>query len=588
MSVNLVIKTVGANSTECSVDIDTSATVAELKEQIAGRVGMPASHIRLVCAGRIWQDATTVASYEPRAGAMVHCLNNPPRAAPAAAEQVVSESNPMQSMMQGMPSMNSNSNDPFEQMMAQSQRMLMQNPEMMQQLMNSPMVQQMMSSPESIRAMMQMNPRLNQLMEQRPEIARMLEDPEILQQSMRMATNPSLMREMQRNADLSIGRLDAMPGGHNALVRAHEEIADPLFAAFSGGADGASGNINQYSHSTEGGPSSEALPNPWAAPAPSPSPAPAATPSAQPANPLLASMLSPTGQSAAPTTSPGANPMATMMQQMMSNPAMMQQSMAMAQQMFGQGAGAPTPSAGATATEAPDAEMPVTQAAPPTNPFAAMLAGQTTSTTQTETNPMATIMQQMMSNPAMLQQSMTMAQQMFGQGRSAQGADAPVAQAAPPMNPFAAMLGGQTTATPQADTNPMANMMQQMMNNPAMMQQSMAMAQQMFGQGAGAPAAATTPASNPMATMMQQMMSSPALMQSFGGAGLTEVTEASSSPAALPAAANFQRAQFATQLAQLSAMGFVNEEACLRVLAQHQGRVDAAIDALLSSGEGTA
>mmetsp|Transcript_33587 Transcript_33587/g.61192 ORF Transcript_33587/g.61192 Transcript_33587/m.61192 type:complete len:510 (+) Transcript_33587:87-1616(+) len=509
MSVNLVIKTVGANSTECSVDIDTSATVAELKEQIAGRVGMPASHIRLVCAGRIWQDATTVASYEPRAGAMVHCLNNPPRAAPAAAEQVVSESNPMQSMMQGMPSMNSNSNDPFEQMMAQSQRMLMQNPEMMQQLMNSPMVQQMMSSPESIRAMMQMNPRLNQLMEQRPEIARMLEDPEILQQSMRMATNPSLMREMQRNADLSIGRLDAMPGGHNALVRAHEEIADPLFAAFSGGADGASGNINQYSHSTEGGPSSEALPNPWAAPAPSPSPAPAATPSAQPANPLLASMLSPTGQSAAPTTSPGANPMATMMQQMMSNPAMMQQSMAMAQQMF-------------------------------------------------------------------------------GQGRSAQGADAPVAQAAPPMNPFAAMLGGQTTATPQADTNPMANMMQQMMNNPAMMQQSMAMAQQMFGQGAGAPAAATTPASNPMATMMQQMMSSPALMQSFGGAGLTEVTEASSSPAALPAAANFQRAQFATQLAQLSAMGFVNEEACLRVLAQHQGRVDAAIDALLSSGEGTA
>mmetsp|Transcript_33585 Transcript_33585/g.61188 ORF Transcript_33585/g.61188 Transcript_33585/m.61188 type:complete len:519 (+) Transcript_33585:87-1643(+) len=518
MSVNLVIKTVGANSTECPVDIDTSATVAELKEQIAGRVGIPAGHIRLVCAGRIWQDVATVGSYEPKAGAMVHCLNNPPRATPAAAEQVVSESNPMQSMMPGMPSLNSNSNDPFEQMMAQSQRMLTQNPEMMQQLMNSPMVQQMMSDPETMRNMMRMDPRLNQLMEQRPEIARMLEDPEILQQSMRMAANPSLMREMQRNADLSIGRLDAMPGGHNALVRAHEEIADPLFAAMSGGnTQGGSAELNTYSHSTEGGPSSEALPNPWGAPAPAPSPAPATTPATpgmlgatQPVNPFLASMLAPGGQPAAPTAG---------------------------------GAGA---------------------------------------------NPMATMMQQMMSNPAMMQQSMAMAQQMFGQGRSAQGADAPVAQAAPPMNPFAAMLGGQTTATPQADTNPMANMMQQMMNNPAMMQQSMAMAQQMFGQGAGAPAAATTPASNPMATMMQQMMSSPALMQSFGGAGLTEVTEASSSPAALPAAANFQRAQFATQLAQLSAMGFVNEEACLRVLAQHQGRVDAAIDALLSSGEGTA
>merc|ERR1719476_1303060 len=83
--------------------------------------------------------------------------------------------------------------------------------------------------------MMRMNPQLNQLMEQRPEIGRLLEDPEVLQQSMRMMANPSLMREMTRNADRAIGQLDAMPGGHNALVRAHEEIADPLFEAIAGG-----------------------------------------------------------------------------------------------------------------------------------------------------------------------------------------------------------------------------------------------------------------------------------------------------------------------------------------------------------------
>mmetsp|Transcript_94317 Transcript_94317/g.166461 ORF Transcript_94317/g.166461 Transcript_94317/m.166461 type:complete len:558 (-) Transcript_94317:77-1750(-) len=555
MSVNLVIKTVGANSTECSVDIDTSATVAELKEQIAGRVGMPASHIRLVCAGRIWQDATTVASYEPRAGAMVHCLNNPPRAAPAAAEQVVSESNPMQSMMQGMPSMNSNSNDPFEQMMAQSQRMLMQNPEMMQQLMNSPMVQQMMSDPETMRNMMRMDPRLNQLMEQRPEIARMLEDPEILQQSMRMAANPSLMREMQRNADLSIGRLDAMPGGHNALVRAHEEIADPLFAAMSGGnTQGGSAELNTYSHSTEGGPSSEALPNPWGAPAPAPSPAPATTPATpgmlgatQPVNPFLASMLAPGGQPAAPTAGgAGANPMATMMQQMMSNPAMMQQSMAMAQQMFGQGAPGAAATATPAATEAPAAEAPAAgapaaQAAPPMNPFAAMLGGQTAASPQTGTNPMAAMMQQMMSNPAMMQQSMAMAQQMFGQGAGAPTAATTTpaaAEAVPPVNPFAAMFGGQPAATPQMGTNPMAS-------------------------------------------MLQQMMSNPAAMQSLGGAGFPDAAEAQTQA---PVATSIQRAQFAAQLAQLAAMGFANEEACLRALAQNQGRVDAAIDTLLSEG----
>mmetsp|Transcript_99393 Transcript_99393/g.173575 ORF Transcript_99393/g.173575 Transcript_99393/m.173575 type:complete len:558 (+) Transcript_99393:91-1764(+) len=555
MSVNLVIKTVGANSTECPVDIDTSATVAELKEQIAGRVGIPAGHIRLVCAGRIWQDVATVGSYEPKAGAMVHCLNNPPRATPAAAEQVVSESNPMQSMMPGMPSLSSNSNDPFEQMMAQSQRMLTQNPEMMQQLMNSPMVQQMMSDPETMRNMMRMDPRLNQLMEQRPEIARMLEDPEILQQSMRMAANPSLMREMQRNADLSIGRLDAMPGGHNALVRAHEEIADPLFAAMSGGnTQGGSAELNTYSHSTEGGPSSEALPNPWGAPAPAPSPAPATTPATpgmlgatQPVNPFLASMLAPGGQPAAPTAGgAGANPMATMMQQMMSNPAMMQQSMAMAQQMFGQGAPGAAATATPAATEAPAAEAPAAgapaaQAAPPMNPFAAMLGGQTAASPQTGTNPMAAMMQQMMSNPAMMQQSMAMAQQMFGQGAGAPTAATTTpaaAEAVPPVNPFAAMFGGQPAATPQMGTNPMAS-------------------------------------------MLQQMMSNPAAMQSLGGAGFPDAAEAQTQA---PVATSIQRAQFAAQLAQLAAMGFANEEACLRALAQNQGRVDAAIDTLLSEG----
>merc|ERR1719487_1400431 len=95
------------------------------------------------------------------------------------------------------------------------------------------MVQQMMSNPEMMRSMIRMNPQLNQMMEQRPEIARILEDPEVLQQSMQMMRNPSLMREMQRNADRAIGQLDVMPGGHNALVRAHQDIADPLMNALS-------------------------------------------------------------------------------------------------------------------------------------------------------------------------------------------------------------------------------------------------------------------------------------------------------------------------------------------------------------------
>merc|ERR1719517_61165 len=150
---------------------------------------------------------------------------------------------------------------------------MMQSPEMVQQMLQNPMVQQMISDPEMVRSMMRMNPQLNQLMERQPEIARLLEDPEMLQQSMRMVANPSLMREMTRNTDRAIGRLDVMPGGHNALVRAHQEVADPLFDALAGGAgasEGITAAASDYAAQTEGRPTNDALPNPWGPPAASP------------------------------------------------------------------------------------------------------------------------------------------------------------------------------------------------------------------------------------------------------------------------------------------------------------------------------
>merc|ERR1711934_810672 len=104
------------------------------------------------------------------------------------------------------------------------------------------------------------------------------------------------------------------------------------------------------------------------------------------------------------------------------------------------------------------------------------------------TNPFGPMMQQMMSNPAMMQQSMQMANQMFGgqQGLAA---------------------GNDASQTPAAMTNPFAAMMQQMMSNPAMMQQSMQMAQQMgmfgnqMGNGAGFPGMFGAPATPPAFTV---------------------------------------------------------------------------------------
>jgi len=198
------------------------------------------------------------------------------------------------------------------------------------------------------------------------------------------------------------------------------------------------------------------------------------------------------------------------------------------------------------------------------------------------------VMQQMMQNPAMMQQSMQMAQQMFGGGSA--GASA---QTSPMMNPMAAMMqptdaqssNGVAPSPGEAASNPMQAMMQQMMQNPAMLQQSMQMQQQMFGgclTGSNATANANPFTAMPRAQAsamsgggysafgMSPLATAP---QPFIGGGPQVGTEASD---------NFNRTRFASQLAQLAAMGFTDEALCVQALVRTNGRVDVAMDQLLS------
>merc|ERR1719330_764646 len=171
----------------------------------------------------------------------------------------------------------------------------------MREMMSSPMMQQMMehmtSNPEMLRSMLRMNPQMAELMDTRPDLARMIEDPETIQQAMRMATNPSLAREMTRNADLNMANLNTSAGGHNALMQAHQDILDPLASALSSSGGSAPQTLNTYDEQPDR--NAAPLANPWGAPPAhaAPTPSTGATASPAPATPAM----------------PGQNPMAAMM-----------------------------------------------------------------------------------------------------------------------------------------------------------------------------------------------------------------------------------------------------------------------------------
>jgi len=283
-SVKIHIK--ATNGDKFQVDINLQSTVADLKIAIHGAYGTEPDSQRLIFKGHVLKDDATLTSYGVEAGQTVILVPKKKSDAPPKPQQFPAEAKrapsptqrpaPVSGAMPGMGDPSGTPPNPFAAMagmgganpfgggmnLQQMQQQLMQNPEMMQQLMDNPMVRSMMDDPELMRSMMMNNPQIRQLMEQNPEIGQILNDPEVLRQSMNIARNPHLMREMQRNTDRAMSNIEAHPEGFNALRRMYENVQEPLMNLSTPPEPQSETNITPDDNAPA--PVDEPLPNPWA------------------------------------------------------------------------------------------------------------------------------------------------------------------------------------------------------------------------------------------------------------------------------------------------------------------------------------
>ncbi|CAG8447474.1 11001_t:CDS:10 [Ambispora gerdemannii] len=223
---------------DCSFD-PTQMTVRQLKEKLARETSIPADSMRLVYSGRILKDEDMVDSYGVKEGHTVHVVRG---AANQAAEQAAANSS----------ASGSNSNN-FEQ-------------DLMRGMMNSPMMRQILSNPEIVRSMVMQNPTMRQMIERNPEIGHIINDPSFIRQTMDMARNPELMREMMRNNDRALANLETIPGGFNHLRRMYHTLQEPLESAgrHAKAANQRLAQMLNVESPPEGRINSTPLPNPWA------------------------------------------------------------------------------------------------------------------------------------------------------------------------------------------------------------------------------------------------------------------------------------------------------------------------------------
>mmetsp|Transcript_45787 Transcript_45787/g.139090 ORF Transcript_45787/g.139090 Transcript_45787/m.139090 type:complete len:634 (-) Transcript_45787:399-2300(-) len=431
----------------------------------------------------------------------------------------------MQQMMQSQQQMGGAGGMPD---MAQMQRQLQENPEMMSSIMNSPMMQNLMSNPDFMRNMMENNPQMRQVLDSNPELRHVLNDPNLMRRSMEMMRDPSAMQNMMRNQDLAMSQIENVPGGFNALRRMYDEVQEPMMDAMAGGGTEASsfGSGNGTGgNSAASGAAGAAMPNPWGSPSPT---RPGGSASATSGS---AASSAPRQQSAQPSINP-----------------------------WGVGAGAGnTPPASANlwaaggggAGAAGTGSMPGIPGMPP-----GMNMEQTL---QLLENPaISQMMQQVMSDPAAMQAMMD-ANPMMRQMRETNPA-------------AAAMLSNPETMRAMMDPNNLRSMMQ--------MQNAM---QQLGGQGG-------IPGFPPTGAMGSGSFAAPRGSAAGGGLDFSSLLGQFQSAATLTGSQSQQRQlpanpeeRYRIQLRSLGDMGFDNREANIQALDANHGNVNRAVEWLLEN-----
>jgi len=232
-------------------------TVQQLKERLVTQISIPADNMRLVYSGRVLKDEDMVDLYGVKEGHTIHVVRG---AANRAAEQAANVT-PTTSTQRNV---NGTATNPFG--INHFGTSLEQD---MRNMMNSPVIRQLLSNPEIVRSMVMQNPTMRQMIERNPEIGHIINDPSFIRQTMDMARNPELMREMMRNNDRALANLETIPGGFNHLRRMYHTLQEPLESAgrhndqSSEAANQRLAQLLNVERPPEGQINNVPLPNPW-------------------------------------------------------------------------------------------------------------------------------------------------------------------------------------------------------------------------------------------------------------------------------------------------------------------------------------
>jgi len=233
MKVHILRTGIGGTGEPHEFDLASDAAVEDLKGLIAAKTGIAVEEQRLIYAGKVLKDHQTLTSAEIRYedGNTIHLVQSKKNAGGAVPQSQVAAGAGMRPTPQPGQFHGRANGFPQGGSLRDMHNQMLENPAMMEQIMDNPLMESLMDNPEMMRQMMMANPEIRAIIEANPEVGHALQDPEHLRQTMRMARDPRLREEFARIHDRQMANVEAIPGGFNHLQRMHQQIQEPLQAA---------------------------------------------------------------------------------------------------------------------------------------------------------------------------------------------------------------------------------------------------------------------------------------------------------------------------------------------------------------------
>lgn len=190
------------------LDVDLKTRVEEFRSLLAPKSGIKRHHQRLVFAGRLLQDGRSLEAYGVERNSTIHLLHS----------QTAAGDGPAGVDISTIPSQ-----------LGALQRHVLQNPDILQQMLESPAMQSLLNDHDFMRSLLKMDPRLTDLFDNCPDLHEMLHDAEFMKQSTEALRNPVHVRDVLRSTDRSMTQLEALGGGSFDVLRQMcEDIRRPL------------------------------------------------------------------------------------------------------------------------------------------------------------------------------------------------------------------------------------------------------------------------------------------------------------------------------------------------------------------------